>query len=76
MFLRSGYTAFLASDNVGFHIARQAVTMDFNGPLTEEDVHRVELLANQAIWRDQPIEVFIPSREELANIEYRSKEGD
>lgn len=66
-------------DNVGFHIGTEAVTMDFNGPLTEEDVHRVELLANQAIWRDQPIEVFIPSREELANIEYRSKkeiEGD
>ena len=60
-------------DNVGFHIGTEAVTMDFNGPLTEEDVHRVELLANQAIWRDQPIEVFIPSREELANIEYRSK---
>lgn len=60
-------------DNVGFHIGTEAVTMDFNGPLTEEDVHRVELLANQAIWCDQPIEVFIPSREELANIEYRSK---
>lgn len=28
-------------DNVGFHIGTEAVTMDFNGPLTEEDVHRV-----------------------------------
>ena len=60
-------------DNVGFHIGTEAVTMDFNGPLTEEDAHRIELLANQAIWRDQPVEVFVPSREELANIEYRSK---
>ena len=25
-------------DNVGFHIGSEAVTMDFNGPLTEEDV--------------------------------------
>lgn len=47
--------------------------MDFNGMLTEADVRRVELLANQAVWRDQPVEAFVPSREELANIEYRSK---
>lgn len=60
-------------DNVGFHIGTEAVTMDFNGPLTEEDVRRVELLANQAVWRDLPVEAFVPSREELANIEYRSK---
>ena len=60
-------------DNVGFHIGTEAVTMDFNGMLTEEDVRRVELLANQAVWRDQPVEAFVPSREELAGIEYRSK---
>ena len=60
-------------DNVGFHIGTEAVTMDFNGSLTEEDVRRVELLANQAVWRDLPVEAFVPSREELANIEYRSK---
>ncbi|MFR2150862.1 MAG: alanyl-tRNA editing protein [Christensenellales bacterium] len=60
-------------DNVGFHIGTEAVTMDFNGMLTEADVRRVELLANQAVWRDQPVEAFVPSREELANIEYRSK---
>ena len=60
-------------DNVGFHIGTEAVTMDFNGTLTEEDVRRVELLANQAVWRDQPVEAFVPNREALANIEYRSK---
>lgn len=60
-------------DNVGFHIGTEAVTMDFNGMLTEEDVRRVELLANQAVWRDQPVEAFVPDREALANIEYRSK---
>ena len=60
-------------DNVGFHIGTEAVTMDFNGTLTEEDVRRVELLANQAVWRDQPVEAFVPGREALANIEYRSK---
>ena len=60
-------------DNVGFHIGTEAVTMDFNGPLTEEDVRRVELLANQAVWRDQPVEAFVPGREALAGIEYRSK---
>ena len=42
-------------DNVGFHIGSDAVTMDFNGPLTEEDVLRVERLVNEAIWADKPI---------------------
>ena len=29
-------------DNVGFHIGRDAVTMDFNGPMIREDALRIE----------------------------------
>ena len=60
-------------DNVGFHIGSEAVTMDFNGPLTQEDIARVELLANQVIWRNVPIETLLPSKEELDAMHYRSK---
>lgn len=62
-------------DNVGFHIGSEAVTMDFNGPLTEADVRRVEQLANEAIWKNIPVEAFVPPRDELENMTYRSKKA-
>ncbi|MBR5565649.1 MAG: hypothetical protein IKW08_05720 [Roseburia sp.] len=60
-------------DNVGFHLSDNIVTMDFNGVLTEEDVVRVEELVNEAIVKNLPIIVTYPTKEELANMEYRSK---
>ena len=36
-------------DNVGFHMGAQAVTVDFNGELSAEQMAQVERLANQAI---------------------------
>ena len=62
-------------DNVGFHIGTEAVTMDFNGPMTAQDILRVELLANEAVWADIPVEAFVPPREELAQMSYRSKKA-
>ena len=62
-------------DNVGFHIGSEAVTMDFNGPLTQEDIARVERLANEVVWRNVPIETLLPSREELDAMHYRSKKA-
>ena len=62
-------------DNVGFHLGSEAVTMDFNGPLMQEDIARVELLANQVIWRNVPIETLLPSKEELDAMHYRSKKA-
>lgn len=60
-------------NNVGFHLSDNIVTMDFNGVLTEEDVARVEYLVNEAIVKNLPITVSYPTKEELANMEYRSK---
>ena len=60
-------------DNVGFHMGSDAVTMDFNGPMTEAEAREIERRANGIVWENRPIEVFVPSREELAGIEYRSK---
>ncbi|MBR3794621.1 MAG: hypothetical protein IKK34_01155 [Clostridia bacterium] len=62
-------------DNVGFHIGSEAVTMDFSGPLTQEDISRVELLANQMIWRNVPVETLLPTKEELDAMHYRSKKA-
>ena len=66
-------------DNVGFHIGTEAVTVDFNGPLTEAQVRDAERRANEVIWRNTPIHAWYPSREELDAMSYRSKkaiEGD
>ena len=62
-------------DNVGFHIGSEAVTMDFNGLLTQEDIDRVEAMANEVVWRNVPVETLLPSREELETMHYRSKKA-
>ena len=59
--------------NVGFHMGRDAVTIDFDGFLTDEQLKTLELEANQAIWADLPVEVLWPDRETLAQLPYRSK---
>lgn len=47
--------------------------MDYNGPLTEEELREIEYEANRAVAEDVPIVVLEPSREELKDIFYRSK---
>lgn len=66
-------------DNVGFHMGSEAVTMDFNGVLSESMLANVELLANQVIYQNVPVEASYPQKNALASLDYRSKkaiEGD
>lgn len=60
-------------DNVGFHMGRDAITMDFNGVLTKEQLKEIEKKANEAVVKNLDIQVIYPAREELAAIDYRSK---
>jgi len=62
-------------DNVGFHIGSDAVTMDFSGPLTQQDIDRVERMANEIVWKNVPVETLLPSAEELEEMTYRSKKA-
>ncbi len=66
---------FFGYDNVGFHIGSDAVTMDFNGPLNDEDAHRIEWLANEAVWADIPVRAFVPNKIDLEQMNYRSKKA-
>ena len=59
--------------NVGFHLGKEAVTMDYDGVLTQEDLRRVEWEANQAVAENLPVKVLYPNQEELGHITYRSK---
>ncbi len=60
-------------DNVGFHLGRELVTMDFSGMLTGEHLQMIEYEANEAVAANLQIEVSYPSREELDALDYRSK---
>lgn len=60
-------------ENVGFHLSDSVVTMDFSGVILPEDIAEVEHEVNVAISKNIPIEVTYPSRDELAQLEYRSK---
>ena len=66
-------------DNVGFHLSDSEVTMDYNGVLDQDDISKLEMMANQAIWDNLEVICEFPEEKELANIPYRSKkelEGD
>ena len=59
--------------NVGFHLGSDYCTMDFNGPITKEELREIEREANEAVFQNLEIQVLYPSKEELAGMEYRSK---
>ena len=60
-------------DNVGFHLGREIVTMDFNGSFTEEELKDIETRANEAVFSNLKIQTGFPDREALCSMEYRSK---
>lgn len=59
--------------NVGFHVGAETVTIDFDGPISEEALERIQWEANQGIWANLPIRCWYPSPEELPHVGYRSK---
>ncbi|MCQ2506031.1 MAG: alanyl-tRNA editing protein [Lachnospiraceae bacterium] len=61
------------ANNVGFHLGEEETTIDLDVDLTYEDVKKIEMLCNEAIWKNIPYEIFYPTPEELAVLEYRSK---
>jgi len=60
-------------DNVGFHLGDTDVTIDISNPLSEEDIRKVEKLANEAVAKDFEIKCFFPTGDEAAAIPYRAK---
>ena len=60
-------------DNVGFHLGKEGVTMDFNGVLTKDQMKEIEYLANEAVFKNIDIQTLCPTEKELKEMEYRSK---
>ena len=61
--------------NVGFHIGVEWMEVDFDGPITWEELLCLEEKANQAVWENMPIVCGYPAPEELEKIVYRSKKA-
>lgn len=60
-------------NNVGFHLGDELCTLDVSGPLTRDELREIEEAANEAVYANIPVEVLYPSKEALAEMEYRSK---
>lgn len=60
-------------ENVGFHLGADYVTMDLDKPLTQEDIDNIEVLANEAVYKNVPVTAYYPDKSELDTIAYRSK---
>lgn len=60
-------------DNVGFHLSDNTVTLDFNGPLSDQDLKWLENAANRVVWDNREIRAWYPDPRELETVDYRSK---
>ncbi len=61
-------------NNVGFHLSDENyVTLDLDGPLTYAEIMEEERKANEVIYGNYPVKASFPDKEELKDIEYRSK---
>ena len=67
----SFYELFSAS-NVGFHLALDYATIDFDKPVTHEQIIEAELLANRFVWKNLPvIATFYDSEEDVRALPLR-----
>ena len=60
-------------NNVGFHMNDTLVTLDVDGPLNDDDIKKIELKSNKAIYENKSIKAIYPTAEELPDYDYRSK---
>ena len=59
--------------NVGFHMGADVITIDFDGPIPQEDLQALEDTVNEAIWQNLPVRCWYPTEEELPSVNYRRK---
>ena len=60
-------------DNVGFHMGKESVVIDFNGELNWEQLMEIEEEVNRGVDANLSVKVEYPSRGELSQMTYRSK---
>lgn len=60
-------------ENVGFHLSDREVTLDMNGEVSLEHLRLIEQEANTYVWKNLPVNISLPTAEELTSLNYRSK---
>lgn len=60
-------------NNVGFHLGKETMTADVDGELTSDQIAQLEYWANEAIYKNSPVEATIYTQQEVSNMTYRSK---
>ena len=67
----AAYDLFSAT-NVGFHLADNYTTIDFDQPLDHEQLTRMEALANDFVWRNLPVSATLyPDEDAIADLPLR-----
>ena len=61
--------------NMGFHVGSGLMEVDFDGPMTLEQVLALEKQANEAVWANLPLRCWYPLEEELPTVGYRTKKA-
>ena len=59
--------------NTGFHVGADVMEVDFDGPISAEELADLEKRANEAVWKNQAVKCWIPSPEALPTVTYRTK---
>ena len=59
--------------NTGFHVGKDVMEVDFDGPISPEDLAELERKANEAVWANLELKCWIPTKEELSTVFYRTK---
>ncbi|MCR5108324.1 MAG: hypothetical protein K6B28_09190, partial [Lachnospiraceae bacterium] len=62
-----------SSENVGFHLSDNIVTLDTSKVLSPEQIRALEKKANEVVYADLLVDCRYYEKEELDNIDYRSK---
>ena len=65
----------LGLHNVGFHMGSGLMEVDFDGPITADQLAQLESQANAIVWENRPVKCWFPTPEELPAIGYRSKKA-
>ena len=61
--------------NVGFHMGTGLMEVDFDGPITPEQMADLEAKANAIVWENRPVACSYPAPQELDQLTYRTKKA-